>query len=369
MLSFAWRNFTFTFVRSCLAIATVSLTLLLVLALDGVVTGMERQFARYIERSGADVWVAQRGVRNLHMMASTLPASLTPRVRATPGVLDVTPILYATQTVVLRNDVSFQYVIGLPDGATSGGPWRVIQGRTRLRAREVLLDAAQAARANVKLGGVVRLAGRAFVVAGFTNGTVSPLNGVVFVRFEDLAGIRRARNTISFLLVRVRAGTSSAHVARALTRTFPVTALTTRDFAASERRVIRDMGADVINLMSGVGYAVGLVVLALTVHSATFARRAEYLTLRALGASVPFLAGVVLAEALLTVTFGFTLAVTVSGALAVGLPHVTEGVTLQLAARDVARVAASAWLLAGLAALSSVTFVARLDPARAHGGV
>ena len=49
------------------------MALTLVLALDAIFLGVSNQLSRYIDDSGADVWVAQDGVRNLHMVASALP--------------------------------------------------------------------------------------------------------------------------------------------------------------------------------------------------------------------------------------------------------------------------------------------------------
>jgi len=56
------------------------------LALDAIVEGMTARITAYIDHSGADVFVSQSGVRNMHMASSTLPVSIVSKVQAVPGV-------------------------------------------------------------------------------------------------------------------------------------------------------------------------------------------------------------------------------------------------------------------------------------------
>ncbi len=55
-----------------------------------------------------------------------------------------------------------------------------------------------------------------------------------------------------------------------------VTVQTRQEFAAQERKVINDMSTDVITIMNLVGVLIGMAVMALTVYTATLARRSEY---------------------------------------------------------------------------------------------
>jgi putative ABC transport system permease protein len=59
--------------RAVLGIAGVGVALLMVLMLAAIVNGAMRQVTRYIDTSPADVFVAQRGVTNMHMASSAVP--------------------------------------------------------------------------------------------------------------------------------------------------------------------------------------------------------------------------------------------------------------------------------------------------------
>ena len=130
MFRYALRNLLQNKMRLVISVGGVALALSLILALDAIMTGVEGRLTAYIDHSGADVFVSQAGVRNLHMVSSWLPASVVGEVQAVPGVAAVTPIMYLTSTMEVGpyQDQYSGYVIGLPQGATMGGPWRIAQG-------------------------------------------------------------------------------------------------------------------------------------------------------------------------------------------------------------------------------------------------
>lgn len=122
MIRLAFRNLFQNKARLVISVGGVALALLLILSLDAVFSGVERQVSAYIEHSGADVWVSQADVRNMHMASSSLPDSIEGKVKYVPGVASVTPILYLTNNVVAGDERNLAYIIGLPDNAEFGGP-------------------------------------------------------------------------------------------------------------------------------------------------------------------------------------------------------------------------------------------------------
>lgn len=122
-------------------------------------------------------------------------------------------------------------------------------------------------------------------------------------------------------------------------------------------------GADVISIMNIVGFVVGLVVVALTVYVATFARRREYGALKALGAPNRFLYGVVLAQAFLSVALGFVAGLAFTGLLGLIVPRAGFDLELGISVPSLAKVGLFAAAIAGLAAILPIRQVAGLDPA------
>ncbi len=155
----ARRNLARNRVRLVASVGGVALALSLTLALAAIYAGVANQLTTYIDRVGADVWVAQSGVRNLHMVASWLPDSVTGEVRAVEGVAEATPILYSTDTIAAGEERAVAYVIGLPEGAAMGGPWDVVEGSREVGPGEIIVDRGFARKAGVTIGDSVSVLG------------------------------------------------------------------------------------------------------------------------------------------------------------------------------------------------------------------
>jgi putative ABC transport system permease protein len=357
--------------RSRLVISTggVALALLLILALDAIVAGTERQITAYIEHSGADVFISQAGVRTLHMSSSSLPLADANLVRNEPGVATVTPILYMTNMLAATDQRSLAYVIGLPGDAQMGIPWQMTAGTALPSPGEAVIDAAIAREAHLVVGSTVTILGRPFIISGLASGTTSLTNSVAFISFDDFATIRDANDTASFLLVKALPGVSPTALAARLRRDVPEVTVQTRGaFATQERQLVNDMSTDLVSIMNLVGFAIGLAVMALTVYTAALNRRAEYGVLKALGARMSHLYRIVIAQAGISVALGFVFALALTVGLAIVVPNVSSNVTLVIRVASLLKVGGVALVIAGLSAILPIWQIARLDPVRVFKG-
>jgi putative ABC transport system permease protein len=322
VLRLALRNLFQNKVRFAVSVGGVALALTLMLALDAIVTGAEQRLTAYIDHAGADVWVSQAGVRQLHMTSSSLPAAAVDQVRAVPGVASATPILYMTNMVVAGDSRSLAYVIGVPAKSPVGGAWHVAKGVSVPGPGEAVIDRSVADKAHIGLGSTVTILGKPLRVTGLSEGTVSLTNSVALVSFQDFAAVRGGGDTGSFVLVTTTPGERAATLAARIAPAVPgVTVQTRQQVAAQERRLAKTMTTDLITIMNLVGFLIGLAVMALTVYLATFARRAEYGVLRALGARAGHLYRVVLAQAFGSVAVGFAVGLAVTLLLAALVPR------------------------------------------------
>lgn len=383
MFRYALRNLLQNKMRLVISVGGVALALSLILALDAIMTGVEGRLTAYIDNSGADVFVSQAGVRNLHMVSSSLPASVVGKVQAIPGVAAVTPIMYLTDTMEVgpNQDQYSIYVIGLPQGAAMGGPWRIARGVSIPATGQTVIDRGVAEKHGLGIGDKVNMLGQEFTIAGLSDGTGNLLNSVAFISMDDFARLRgnmpmgNATSTsttipiISFALVKVKTGTSPDAVAARIEKEVPgVTAQSREAFATQERKIVKDMATDLITIMNLVGFLIGLAVMALTVYIATLSRRGEYGILKAVGARNRYLYGTVLAQALYSVVIGFALALTITFLLSVALPNFASTLTLQISSASLLKVGIASLVIAALSALLPIRQLARLDPARVFKG-
>ncbi len=369
MIRLAFRNLFQNKIRLLISVGGVALALLLILSLDAIFTGVEKRLTVYINNSGADIFVAQSGVRNLHMASSSLPAWMKRRVKAVPGVASVTPILYISNMIVIGAERNLAYIIGLPEKAEFGGPWKVSSGRGLPGDGEAIIDRNVAEKSGVTLGDKVEILGEEFEVVGLSEETSSLVNSIAFISMDDFAALRGDYDTISFLLVKVRDGESPADVAaRIEAQVRDVTAQTAQAFAVTERQVVKDMSTDVITIMNMIGFLIGLAVMALTVYTATLSRRKEYGVLKALGARNGHLYRAVLAQALLSIAFGFAISLTMTFILSVIVPRLSLSMVLEVSGASLLKVSSLSLVIAGIAAILPIRQIAGLDPAMVFRG-
>lgn len=346
-----------------MAIGGVALAFMLVLSLDAVLAGLEGRIASFIEDTGADVWVAQSGVRNMHMASSTIPRAVSGQVAKIDGVASAAPVRYLTNVMVKDERQYIAYVIGLPEGTTMGTPSKILSGVAHPKPGEVVVDGALRQQ-GAKVGDTVRILGSDFRIGGLADGLASTLSSLAFIRLDDFDRLIGNATTTSYVLVRVVPGASADAVASRIEAQVPnVTASSTALFASEERKVVRDMSTEIAVIMNLAGVLIGLAVMALSVYTATVSRLPEFGLLRALGAPRRHCYGVVLGQAMLTVLLALALGLVLTYIASVVAPLVDPLLYLQLTWSSVVKTAVISLAVAALAAVAPIIQISGVDPA------
>lgn len=349
--------------RALLSISGVGVALVLVLVLDGVFAGAMRQVTAYMRNSPADVFVSQQDVRTMHMSESALPADMIDAVGQVEGVAWAAALYYTTSIVEIGDDTRLSYVFGYDVTSGQAGPWDLPDGQPP-DTGEVLVDEAVADELDIQLGDRVEVLGTPFVVSGRSTGGTNMANTTVYMTAEDFTRLRG--DAVAYVLAGASAGLSPDELAGRIRQELDeVTVQTSSELATQERRIVRDMAADLMQIMTVVGFLIALAVVGLTLFTATLAKLREYGVVKALGASSPRLAVTVLAQAGWTVAIGLTAAVALAAALGAVVTALTPNVQVAIEAGAIARTAAGALLVGGLGALLPLRRVVRLDPATA----
>ncbi len=369
MTRLAFRYLFQNKIRLVISVGGVALALMLILTLDAIFVGVEKQITAYINHSGADIFVSQLNVRNMHMASSSLPITTVKQVEAVPGVGAVTPILYLSNMVVVGQERNLAYIIGLPENSGMGGPWDVPVGRGNPGPGEAVIDRNVAEKSGVGLGNDVEILGTKFKLVGLSEGTASLVNSVAFISLSDFDMLRGSQDTVSFLLIKLDPDQSPIEVSKRIERQVTgVTGTPTAEFAAQEKRVVKDMSTDVITIMNLIGFLIGLAVMALTVYTATLARRKEYGVLKALGAKNNDLYRAVMAQAFLSVILGFTTGLAFTLLIANVIPFLGLNLTLEVSGPSLIKVGSVSLVIASLSAFLPIRQIAGLDPAMVFRG-
>ncbi|MCL4294516.1 MAG: ABC transporter permease [Anaerolineae bacterium] len=369
MFYLAWRNLAQSRTRFSLGMGGVALALLLMLALDALLTGAGENLVAYINQAGADIFVAQEGVKNMHMAASAITRRDVSLASHAAGVASASPILYTTSTIKAGGADVLSYIIGFDPAEPLGGPRRVMAGTTALQEDEAIIDGAVARSQGLGLGDEVEILGETFTIAGLTEGLTNLVNSITFIRLRDFQELTRS-DAVSYALLKVKPGYDPSAVAAAITarNADEVNALTRANFAHEERQLIQDMSVELLNIMNLAGLLIGLAVTALTLYTSTLHKRQEYGVLKAIGAKNGQLYTVVIAQAVLSLALGAGLAMGLVWLLGLALPLAIPNVALVLTGQAVIRVGLAALLIGVIAALTPAWQMAHLDPARVFRG-
>ena len=128
MFNLAWRNLSQNRTQFLLGVGGVALALLLMLTLDALLAGSEEDLVAYIEQSDADIFVAQAGVKNMHMAASAITWRDLRLAEHNAEVISASPILYTTSVVNAGDSDVLSYIIGFDPDEPLGGPGEVAVG-------------------------------------------------------------------------------------------------------------------------------------------------------------------------------------------------------------------------------------------------
>jgi putative ABC transport system permease protein len=297
-VSVARRNLVADQRRLVAGVFGIGLALMLILLLDGLWQGVQRQASAYPDRVGADLYVAQRGVKDFLGETSTIPRATVATVRRTPGVRWADPVRGQFVVFQLHDKKVAAYVVGYVPGR-HGGPWALASGRTPGHDDEVVVDRALARRHGLDAGDELVVGGRRFRVVGLARAS-AVMTGFVFMTHDASDALLRAPGTTSFVLV----GTEHPDAVAARLRAQGHSVLTRAEVAANDRRLYTSIFGSPMRLMVGVAFVVGALVVALTVYTSVAERRREYGIIKALGAGGWTVTGIIVRQTLVLSTIG-----------------------------------------------------------------
>ncbi|MEO8698738.1 MAG: ABC transporter permease [Kofleriaceae bacterium] len=358
--------------RFIVAIAGVSVSVMLVLVQVGLYYGFMETASSLIDASKADIWVGKKGNDSFEF-ATPFDERAFYKVASVPGV--------AHAERVVLNFAQFK----LPDGGDLGvqvvgtdhargeqpllAPWNVVAGdATRLpEPGAIVIDKTEYPKLHIdRIGHVTEVSGvRAEVVAmtsGIRSFTTSP------IVFTDVRTARSylpqlGKDSVTYVLVRCAQGEDVATV-QARINALPHLAAYTRSQMSARTRTYwssrTGVGAGFFTT-AVLGIIVGFVVVGQILYSGTLQYIREYGTLKAMGARNSSIVTLILWQAMISAVLGFV----VGGVMAVGMKSAMAGanLTVALSPELYAATAVITAVMCAFAALLSIVKVLRLDPA------
>ena len=367
--------------RFAVAIAGVSVSVMLVLVQVGLYFGFMDTASSLIDHSRADLWVGKKSNESFEF-ATPFDERALYKVASVPGVAHAERVVmnFAQCKLADGGDLGVQ-IVGIEAAleTTPGhrpllAPWNVVAGDARRLAEPgaIVLDRTEYPKLKIdRVGHTTEIAGvRAEVVAltsGIRSFTTSP------IVFTDLRTARSylpqlGAEPVTYVLVEVAPGARIADVQARINALPHLAAYTTAQMSARTRSywsTRTGVGAGFFTT-AVLGIIVGFVVVGQILYSGTLQYIREYGTLKAMGAQNGAVVRVILAQAMISAALGFA----VGAPLAMAMRAAMRGANLTVALTPplYAATAAITTVMCAFAALLSIVKVLRLDPASVFKG-
>jgi putative ABC transport system permease protein len=358
----ARRNLFQDKTRLVLSVGGVALAVMLILILNGFLTGMNNQITSYLIHSPGSIAVTQVGIRNMLGATSLLPPGVAAEVEAIGGVGQSIPILSQFIILDLHGKKQPAYMIGY-DPKQGGGPWSLVKGSEPQTDREMVFDRVLAERHDLHIGDTFEVMGQDFTIVGLSDGTTSWMTSFFFIRKTAAEKLLLAPGATSFLLVDTTSEASPRAVIQRINDLPGVNALNKDEMAANDLNLFAKVFSIPLKLMVGIAFLVGTMIVGLVIYTATIERQREYGVLKAVGASNGVLYRVVVTQALVAALAGALVGVMLAYGAATGIMAARPQFLITLDPRDIIQAFVAGLGMALVAALFPARVVAGLAPA------
>jgi putative ABC transport system permease protein len=364
---FARRTLVHEPTQLVLSALSIGLSLMFVVVLLGVLSGVRAQAGDYLAHVPGPLIVTATGTENFLMVAVPLPAGTADLVGAAPDVAEVVPLLSQMAVLKLHDRREATFVVGY-DPTRGGGPRQVVAGRAPAGDGDIVLSRLLAERHGIDVGDVIDVAGRSFDVTGLADDPSPLMMTFVFVTKLTLEQMLMAPGASSVLLVTPRDDVSAESLREQLAAVPGTSALLKDQVIANDVRLFAGPFQPVIRLMAGIALLTGTLVVGLLIYTTTLQRRREYGVLKAVGVRNRTLYHTIATQsmivALIGTVLGLVIALGISRLIMALRPEFLIPVTW-----SASLLAAGAGLLMALvAALAPARIIARLAPADVFRG-
>src|SRR6266516_1722263 len=245
--------------RLLAGVVGIGLALMLIGLLGGLWEGIKAQSARYVNATGAALWVLPPGTRTLFAEGSELPTSTLRTVRATPGVGWAAPT-WGLFAILNLHDVRAAVVLVGSTPGQPGGAWALARGRAPAADDEVAIDRVLAAKHGLGLGDRLAVADRTYRIVGITR-HAGFMTGYVFATHRAVERLLGAPGKTNAILV----GPGQPAAVRARLAAQGLTVLDTPEVRRTVIQLNTKVFASPLRLMVAIAFVAGVLIVALTV--------------------------------------------------------------------------------------------------------
>lgn len=305
-ISLAQKNLFHEPIRLLISVSGVTFAVFLILILLALYRGWSETLSEYIYNVNADIWVMQAGAIDMSHSISLLPNATLNQLQEVEGVATVEGLVGNRVMLDLDSGELTTRVMGFNTETNVGGPADMIEGKNIPAAGEIIIDQIVQKDHAIDVGEIMTIKDTAFTVVGIASG--GPLFQQSYITQEDARTLFQLQDYTNFFVVTVAETATVNEAIQQIEDSVPgVDAQTEEEFATNNEKEIMDKFLPIILVLVFIGFVVGVVIISLTIYTATIEKIREYGVLKAIGAPNHYLYRVVLTQSSIAGGIGFVL--------------------------------------------------------------
>jgi ABC-type antimicrobial peptide transport system permease subunit len=298
------------YLRSSITVFGIALCVILMLFLLAIYKGAADGSVQYVKSSDADIWVLQNNASNILRNTSLLPSTYGNKLQEIKGIKSVAPVLFLLASIKLPQHPASIYLAGFDLQTGKGGPPYITEGKNVSKDEEIVLDHSFAGKYKIRVGDKVIIKKDTLLVSGLSSGTNMFVLQFAFISLKKAKDLVGFPGLVSIYQVKTDSGVLCSEVIERIKNQIPNLAVFDKsDFLANN---IYEMKSGVLTLLyvvAVIGAIILTAILSLILTVNVLEQRKDYAIMKALGAPIGFIPGLVINQALILAGTGMILAV------------------------------------------------------------
>lgn len=340
----------------------VAFSVILILLLLGLYQGWSTQITKSLGAIDTDLWVGQKGSRDLSHSLSLLPIELLDRLQNDAQVKTVSPFIARQLTFELNGKEAHLYLMGV-DSNNLVKPYKIKEGKNRPLKGEIIIDQAFAQKENVRLGDSLMIQKKSFRVVGISEGGNLLVYTFALVEIDELKEILNFNQFTNYYLIKTDGDVKKAK--EVLREELPnLSVITKEEFIKNNAALLEETFLPIIGVLLLIAALIGIAVIGLTIFTAAVEKSREYGVLKAIGFTDQQLFAISLIQSIIAGFFGLLAGNVLAPLLALLAQTITDGFLYQVGFPEIILVAVLTLIMSVVASLLPLRRILSIDPAQ-----
>lgn len=369
MLSIALKNLFQEKIRLFISIGGVAFSVLLILILLGLYQGFKYRMGEYIQSQEADFWIGDDKARDMFHSVSILPLDMKEKLEAIDGVERAEPFLSRQVVVDIGENPEATYVVAYDKETEVGGPSKVIVGKETPGNGEIIIDKVFADNQKVAFGENLKIGDDNFKIVGISEGTNLVTFQYSFITRADAERLFGMQTATSYFLLKTKPEADKEAIHRELDENIQgITVFTKEEFVERNTELIEETFLPIVAVLLVIGFAVGVIVIGLTIFTSTIEKSREYGVLKAIGLRNSQLYQIVFAQSLFAGLVGFLLGSILAFVVNVGVVRIVPEFITLFRPVDFVWILVASIVMSIIATYIPIRRIANINPAEVFKG-